>query len=63
MSDQKKECCGCSKVLELLIKLTEQNNQLIQINNEQTAQINHLLDHLDLEDGESGMGSRSLDRG
>lgn len=41
-------------------KVIEQNSQLIQINNEQTAQINHLLEHLDLED-EQELGSRSLD--
>lgn len=40
----------------------EQNNQLIQINNEQAAQINHLLEHLDLED-EQELVSRSLDGG
>lgn len=62
MTNQKKECCECSKVLELLIKLTEQNNQLIQINNEQNAQINHLLEHL--EDGEEVVNTnRSLDGG
>ena len=41
MSDQKKEC-GCVSN-DLLLKLIEQNNQLIQINNEQNAQINELL--------------------
>lgn len=48
MSDQKKEC-GCVSS-DLLLKLLEQNNQLInqvaqliQINNEQNAQINELL--------------------
>lgn len=48
MSDQKKEC-GCASN-DLLLKLLEQNNQLIsqvaqviQINNEQNAQINELL--------------------
>ncbi|WP_111860693.1 hypothetical protein [Acinetobacter sp. CFCC 10889] len=62
MTNQKKECCECSKVLELMIKLTEQNNQLIQINNEQNAQINHLLEHL--EDGEEVVNTnRSLDGG
>lgn len=66
MNDQKKECCECSKVLELLIqqnnKLIEQNNQLIQINNEQNTQINHLLEHL--EDGEEVVNTnRSLDGG
>lgn len=80
MTNQKKECYECSKVLELLIKqsnkLTEQNNkiteqntqvlqvlgQVIQINNEQNAQINHLLEHL--EDGEEVVNTnRSLDGG
>ena len=55
MSDQKKEC-GCVSN-DLLIQLIEQNNQLInqvaqviQINNEQNAQINELL--IQLEGGE-----------
>ena len=55
MSDQKKEC-GCVSS-DLLIQLIEQNNQLInqvtqviQINNEQNAQINELLIQLDDED-------------
>ncbi|WP_111860889.1 hypothetical protein [Acinetobacter sp. CFCC 10889] len=63
MTNQKKECCECSKVLELLIKLTEQNNQLIQINNEQNAQINHLLEHLDEDQEVDSLGGRSLDGG
>ncbi|WP_180134172.1 hypothetical protein [Acinetobacter sp. YH12071] len=55
MSDQKKECGYVSN--DLLLKLLEQNNQLInqvaqliQINNEQNAQINELL--IQLEGGE-----------
>ena len=55
MSDQEKEC-GCVSN-DLLIQLIEQNNQLInqvtqviQINNEQNAQINELLIQLDDED-------------
>ena len=55
MSDQKKECDCVSN--DLLIQLIEQNNQLInqvaqviQINNEQNAQINELL--IQLEGGE-----------
>ena len=55
MSDQKKEC-GCVSS-DLLIQLIEQNSQLInqvtqviQINNEQNAQINELLMQLDDED-------------
>ena len=55
MSDQKKECgCVCS---DLLLKLLEQNNQLIQINNEQNAQINELL--IQLEGGEEDEKSKS----
>lgn len=52
MSDQKNEC-GCASN-DLLLKLLEQNNQLIkqvaqliQINNEQNAQINELLIQLE----------------
>lgn len=55
MSGQEKEC-GCVSN-DLLLKLLEQNNQLInqvvqviQINNEQNAQINELL--IQLEGGE-----------
>lgn len=62
MNEQKNECgCVSNDLLLKLIeqnnqllknqnKLTEQNNQLIQINNEQNAQINELL--IQLEDGE-----------
>ena len=52
MSDQKKECSCVSN--DLLLKLLEQNSQLInqvaqviQINNEQNAQINELLIQLE----------------
>ena len=55
MNDQKKEC-GCVSN-DLLLKLLEQNNQLInqvaqliQINNEQNAQINELLIQLTEDD-------------
>ena len=55
MSDQKKEC-GCVSS-DLVSRLIEQNNQLInqvtqviQINNEQNAQINELLIQLDGDD-------------
>lgn len=55
MNEQKKEC-GCVSN-DLLLKLLEQNNQLInqvaqviQINNEQNAQINELL--IQIEGGE-----------
>jgi len=57
MSDQEKEC-GCASN-DLLLKLIEQNNQLInqvaqviQINNEQNAQINELLIQLEGGDDE-----------
>ena len=57
MSDQEKEC-GCASN-DLLLKLIEQNNQLInqvtqviQINNEQNAQINELLIQLEGDEDE-----------
>jgi len=57
MSDQKKEC-GCVSN-DSLLKLLEQNNQLInqvaqviQINNEQNAQINELLIQLEGDEDE-----------
>ena len=57
MSDQKKEC-GCVSN-DLLLKLLEQNNQLInqvaqviQINNEQNAQNNELLIQLEGDEDE-----------
>lgn len=57
MNDQKKEC-GCASN-DLLLKLLEQNSQLInqvtqviQINNEQNAQINELLIQLTEDDNE-----------
>ena len=37
------------QVMQQSNMVIEQNSQLIQINNEQAAQINHLLEHLDLE--------------
>lgn len=51
-NEQSTACnCVCS---DLLVKLIEQNNQLIQINNEQNAQINELLIQLtEDDDGES----------
>ncbi len=62
MSDQKKEC-GCASN-DLLLKLIEQNNQLIsqvaqviQINNEQNAQINELL--IQIEGGEEDEPKKS----
>ncbi len=50
MSDLKNGC-GCA-LNSLLLKLIEQNNQLIQINNEQNAQINELLIQLTEDDSE-----------
>ena len=57
MIDQKNEC-GCVSN-DLLLKLLEQNSQLInqvaqviQINNEQNAQINELLIQLEGDEGE-----------
>lgn len=62
MNDQKNEC-GCASN-DLLLKLLEQNNQLInqvaqviQINNEQNAQINELL--IQLEGGEEDEPKKS----
>ncbi|WP_180031682.1 hypothetical protein [Acinetobacter sp. YH12245] len=59
MSDQKKEC-GCVSN-DLLLKLIEQNNQLIQINNEQNAQINELLIQLEGGDEDEKPKSQYLD--
>ena len=66
MSDQKKEC-GCVSN-DLLIQLIEQNNQLInqvtkviQINNEQNAQINELLIQLTEDDDDETKRSGYLD--
>lgn len=66
MSDQEKEC-GCVSN-DLLLKLIEQNNQLInqvaqviQINNEQNAQINELLIQLEGGDEEDKPKSPYLD--
>lgn len=66
MSDQKKEC-GCV-LNNLLLKLLEQNNQLInqvaqviQINNEQNAQINELLIQLEGGDEDDKPKSQYLD--
>ena len=50
---QKEQSNVCSCVCNgLLVKLIEQNNQLIQINNEQNAQINELLIQLTEDDSE-----------
>lgn len=54
LNDQKQafNCVSNDLVLKLIEQnnqLIIQNNQLIQINNEQNAQINELFEHLDLE--------------
>ena len=66
MSDQKNEC-GCASN-DLLLKLIEQNNQLInqvaqviQINNEQNAQINELLIQIEGGDEDDKPKSQYLD--
>lgn len=66
MSDQKKEC-GCVSN-DLLLKLLEQNNQLInqvaqviQINNEQNAQINELLIQIEGDEEDERTKSQYLD--
>ena len=59
MSDQKKEC-GCVSN-DLLVELIKQNNQLIQINNEQNAQINELLIQLTEDDDDEHKSSGYLD--
>ena len=66
MSDQKKEC-GCVSN-DLLLKLIEQNSQLInqvaqviQINNEQNAQINELLIQLEGDEEDEKPKSQYLD--
>lgn len=66
MSDQEKEC-GCASN-DLLLKLLEQNNQLInqvaqviQINNEQNAQINELLIQLEGDEEDEPKKSPYLD--
>ena len=43
--------CNCASN-DLLVELIKQNNQLIQINNEQNAQINELLIQLTEDDDE-----------
>ena len=66
MNEQKKEC-GCVSN-DLLLKLIEQNSQLIsqvtqviQINNEQNAQINELLIQLEGDDEDEKPKSQYLD--
>lgn len=72
MKDQQKECAGCCN--PLLLELIKQNNlliqqgnqkdhilsQVVQINNEQTAQINELLIRLE-DEVEEPKRSRNLD--
>jgi len=59
--DEPKCCCNdlLLKILEQNNQLIQQNNQLIQINNEQNAQINELL--MRLEDEEEPKSSGYLD--
>ncbi|MEW5968643.1 MAG: hypothetical protein AB1706_02065 [Pseudomonadota bacterium] len=47
-----------TQALNLVTTVITQNNQLIQLNTEQSAQINYLLDELDLDDKKS---DRDLD--
>ncbi|AZC00319.1 hypothetical protein DKE52_006290 [Acinetobacter pittii] len=47
-----------AQTLNLVTTVITQNNQLIQLNTEQSAQINYLLDELDLDDKKS---DRDLD--
>ena len=49
-SEQNSACRCVSN--DLLVELIKQNNQLIQINNEQNAQINELLIQLTEDDDE-----------
>jgi len=50
---QKEQGSACNCVCNgLLVELIKQNNQLIQINNKQNAQINELLIQLTEEDDE-----------
>ena len=59
--DEPKCCCNdlLLKILEQNNQLIQQNNQLIQINYEQNAQINELL--MRLEDEEKPKSSGYLD--
>ena len=59
---QKEQSGACNCVCNgLLVKLVEQNNQLIQINNEQNAQINELLIQLTEDDDDEPKRSGYLD--
>lgn len=61
--DEPKCCCNdlLLKILEQNNQLIQQNNQLIQINNEQNAQINELLIQLEGGDEEDKPKSQYLD--
>ena len=48
---EQNSACNCASN-DLLVELIKQNNRLIQINNEQNAQINELLIQLTEEDDE-----------
>lgn len=49
-----------AKAIDLMQTVVEQNTQLIQINHEQSAQINTLLDQL-VEDGQDNQVSQNID--
>ncbi|WP_291371167.1 MULTISPECIES: hypothetical protein [unclassified Acinetobacter] len=49
--NEQNSACSCASN-DLLVELIKQNNQLIQINNEQNAQINELLIQLTEDDDE-----------
>lgn len=48
-----------AKAIDLMQTVVEQNTQLIQINHEQSAQINVLLDQL-VEDGQDNQVSQTM---
>lgn len=48
-----------TKAIDLMQTVVEQNTQLIQINHEQSAQINTLLDQL-VEDGQDNQVSQTM---
>ncbi|MBF7693457.1 hypothetical protein [Acinetobacter pollinis] len=48
-----------AKAVDLMQTMVEQNTQLIQINHEQSAQINVLLDQL-VEDGQDNQVSQTM---
>lgn len=48
-----------AKAIDLMQTVVEQNTQLIQINHEQSAQINTLIDQL-IEDGQDNQVSQTM---